>query len=352
MSLTALPTELLDAIFDPLAACNSTLTALARTCASLSPSATRLLYRDVSVSAYARNFSVVGTLAARPELAGLVRSFAVTVDDANEDSHADLYKQLQRALRNMPRLAHLELNVHPDASWVVDGGAGGIEYAQLEHFATSFQLDTHLSSFLGRAPSLLSLQLSTPAHSVPHIPHSCVPALASYTGPACLLPLFAGRPLTALHLSGELSPEDVSRFAAPTGAPWREASAAHHKSPVRVLSALTSAAPAQMLEVLAAAFSDLVCLRLMTTSAFWDAPDMSFYSRIAETLSSLPSLSSFELSGMHWEHRPKSAPSLFAPSSGCVEKEWISPPVSPRIVEADPDQREFDFDEAFLEWSY
>lgn len=68
----------------------------------------------------------------------------------------------------------------------------------------------------------------------------------------------------------------------------------------------------------------------------------------------MPELGVFELSGMHWEHRPKSS-SPFTSKPSCVEKEWVSPPVTPRAIELDPDagrQIDFDFGEAFMEWSY
>ena len=43
---------------------------------------------------------------------------------------------------------------------------------------------------------------------------------------------------------------------------------------MQVMSAMTSAPPAQLLEILAVAFPNLVCLRLMTTRALWDLPDL------------------------------------------------------------------------------
>ncbi|OBZ77973.1 hypothetical protein A0H81_01795 [Grifola frondosa] len=69
MTLTALPTELLDAILDPLAPHFPTLASTVRTCTAITPSATRLLCRHLSASASARNLSVVNTLAIRPDLA-------------------------------------------------------------------------------------------------------------------------------------------------------------------------------------------------------------------------------------------------------------------------------------------
>ena len=86
------------------------------------------------------------------------------------------------------------------------------------------------------------------------------------------------------------------------------------------------------------------------------APAQSFYGRIATALASLPLLGAFELEGMHWEVRPKSAaPGSRSPDGMCPEKEWVSPPVSPRSAEDDADalhDNDYDFDNAFVDWAY
>ena len=71
---------------------------------------------------------------------------------------------------------------------------------------------------------------------------------------------------------------------------------------------------------------------------------------MANTLSSLRHLSSFELSGMHWESRPKPV----TPDGSVIEKEWISPPVTPRVIEEDPVPQDYyaEFEESFMEWAY
>ena len=75
------------------------------------------------------------------------------------------------------------------------------------------------------------------------------------------------------------------------------------------------------------------------------------YGRIATALASLPSLAAFELGGMHWVVRPKSLG-----DSMCPEKEWLSPPVSPRSADGDGgvlhDNDYYDFDNAFVDWAY
>ncbi|KAI0939528.1 hypothetical protein AcW1_004534 [Taiwanofungus camphoratus] len=291
MSITTLPVELLDAICEPLATDPSTLSSLALTSTAVNPSVTRLLYRTLSVSTHARNLPVVGTLAARPALARLVHTFSITLDEAETALHP-LYKQLQTALRRMPQLASLELLVDTHASWMLPGVDCDLEYRCLEHFACSFPLDAHLSAFLGRLPSLRSLQLSAPAPpNTSLLPSSYIPLLESYTGPGSLLPLLSPRPLTTLHLSGDLTAVDIpgTSGALPVGEPppdfyetanWLASPDGETKdnkdavAQVQVLSAITSAPPAQLLEALARAYPKLVCLRLMTTCAFWEAPDM------------------------------------------------------------------------------
>ena len=68
----------------------------------------------------------------------------------------------------------------------------------------------------------------------------------------------------------------------------------------------------------------------------------------------MPRLSALELAGMHWQSRPKQSTSPVEPE----EKEWISPPVSPRVAAEPEDEdeeledRDYDFDGAFLDWSY
>ncbi|KAF9821423.1 hypothetical protein IEO21_00669 [Rhodonia placenta] len=346
MSLTALPTELLDAICEPLASNASTLASLARACAATHGSAMRMLYRSVSVSTYAGNLPIVHTLAIRPELARHVRSFAITLDDSDAVLRP-YYALLQAALQQMSQLESLELHVDSTASWVL---LDLNDPSRLEHFACAFPLDPNVTAFLSRTPALRSLQIADPAPStVPALHSMHFPLLESYTGPASLLPLLASRPLTTIHLSGDLKIEDIPHSGSAPEAKTGD---------VQIMSAITSAPPVLLLETLARAYPGLVCLRLMTTFAFWQAPDMTLYSRIADTLASMSSLTVFELSGMHWESRPKSPGSL--PAVGGERKEWISPPVTPRAAENQGEVETFlenqnqnlGFGEAFLDWSY
>ena len=80
-----------------------------------------------------------------------------------------------------------------------------------------------------------------------------------------------------------------------------------------------------------------------------------FFARIATTLStSLPALSAFELSGVHWVFRPNSGSAADGSAVGSG-KEWVSPPVTPRPADAevvDIQDWDFEFNEAFMEWAY
>lgn len=411
MELAALPVELLDAILAPLAPDSSALAAAALSCAALNPSATRLLYRHLALSEYAHNTSVIRLLATRRDLAGLVRTFSVHLGDA-DPAVRPMYSDLQRALARMTNLTSLALYVDASASWILSPPQAQKSkksnilhpeppfYPRLEHLTCNFPLDAHLAAFLGQVPSLISLQLSSflsdaDVQSEPepaHVHPSHIPLLEAFTGPARVLSTLSSRPLRAVHLSGDLTLDLLPPMSAPSaeeamphlresGAiPDLDQSSRASTSTdaetdtgalLQVLSAMTSAAPAELLEALALAYPNLVCVRLMTTRALWDLPDLvrpsalsavrggadssvpqAFYSRIADTLSTLPHLTTFELSGMHWQSRRKAEP------AAAVETEWISPPVSPRAAELPPpdidddEPLDYDFDGAFLDWSY
>ncbi|KAI0786331.1 hypothetical protein C8Q75DRAFT_808327 [Abortiporus biennis] len=358
MSLSDLPVELLDQIFEPLSP--NALAALAITTSFFNSSATRHLYRDISLSAYTHNLNAVNTLATQPRLASLVRNFSLNVDDS-DGVLREYYVLLSNALQNMPNLHSLDLHVDSHASWILfpsSSGGSPLTYSGLQHFATSFSLDKNLMQFLTRTPSLISLQLppSFIESDCAELPLLAIPNLASYTGPSSFLRQIApGRPLVTLHLSGDLSLHDIehiSHSVLPVTSNTDAESGVDSENGVEVLSAITSTPPTVFLETLAKACPRLACLRVMTTCAFWEAPDLTFYSSIANTLSTLRSLNAFELSGMHWESRPKST--AVSDDGAPSEKEWVSPPVTPRVLDVDEvnEENSHDFEEAFLEWAY
>ncbi|KAF7800006.1 hypothetical protein EIP86_011249 [Pleurotus ostreatoroseus] len=433
MSLVALPAELLDAIFAPLPP--ATLAALARTAAPLYPAAAARLYRALAASSFARNLAVVPTLAAHPHLAALVREFSLSLDDCDADAEngREYYEQLQRAVHGMHRLVSLELNVDARASWVLAPPASPSPspspsseepvYDRLESFACAFALDAPTAAFLARTPHLRALQLAADAAPSPSpsaagannavtrtgtatatLAATALPRLASYTGPAHLLPqLLPARPLAALHLSGDLAPADVdalvhlsssSSSSTPSSSSFSSSSQptshAHAHQPsalasIHTLSALTSAPPGALVAALAAACPAVVHLQVITTCALWEAPD------VTSALCALPALKTFELSGMHWVLRPRhpsppppppppsssASSSSSASNSSCPvaqghtrlgsthaiaqgKTEWLTPPPTPRaaplaLLEAQGPGAGVgmeDFAEAFMEWAY
>ena len=173
MALTALPVELIDAVLSPLALNHDALAAAARTSRLLNTCATRLLYRHLSISAYAKNLALIPHLARHPHLAAHVRTFSVHLDDA-EPAVVPTYSELQRALRLMTNLMSLALYVDASASWILsppqrEGGqksdgipiSGPAFYPRLEHLTCNFPFDPHLESFLAQTPALISLTLSS-----------------------------------------------------------------------------------------------------------------------------------------------------------------------------------------------
>ena len=169
-----------------------------------------------------RNLTAVSTLALRPHLAALVRSFSITIDDGAEKTEPGYYDRLKQAVQGMSGLTSLEIHIDASLSWVMLSSPLVRDvplYPRLEHFACSFGLDSHIAGFLAHTPSLTSLQLASSTDFV-ELPTSIIPSLATYTGPCTLLAqLLPSRPVTSLHLSGDLSLTDIELFAETIGAP-------------------------------------------------------------------------------------------------------------------------------------
>ncbi|KAI0092822.1 hypothetical protein BDY19DRAFT_1024845 [Irpex rosettiformis] len=354
MALSDLPIELIDTIFEPLSA--STLAVLSRTSQLFKPCASRLLYRHLALSSVTRNLSAVNTLASRPHLSPLVRKFSLTIEDDAADLDQKYYVRLSQALRSLQDVTSLELHIDANLSWVLPKSSS---YPHLRHFSCSFGLDKDVTMFLTRTPALRSLQLAAESPNCCPLPRSAVPNLISYTGPPNLLPqLLPARPLNSLHLSGDLTIEDIEHF---TDAPTPTATHPHCRDrwstpttsgadAIETLSTITSAHPVSVIEALAGACPNLVSLQLIASYAFWQAPDITFCTRVSAALSHLRHLNAFELSGIHWQFRNRE---ILTTDGTCVEKEWMSPPVTPRLDAMEGlGGGDWEFDEAFMEWAY
>ncbi|KII95786.1 hypothetical protein PLICRDRAFT_150705 [Plicaturopsis crispa FD-325 SS-3] len=290
MSLVALPVELLDSICHKVAPAD--LAALTRTSTTLSPVARRLLYRDISVSAHAHNFSVVKTLAQKAGIAQDVRTFAISVHDGMY-AFSSFYGLLRDALSNMPNLTSLRLTVDSHASWILSGPSQPTVYTRLEHFTCSFPMDHHVGTFLERTPNLLELEaestsIATPPPAFSLAPTS-IPRLIQYIGsPRVAKHLAVGRPLESIILhGGDVGVADIIDYSRTT-------------AQTTILQLITSALPGPLLEALSQHMPHLSYLRVMTTYNFEKAPDADFYNQVANALVAFPDLTAFELSGIHW----------------------------------------------------
>src|ERR1700761_8486071 len=154
MSFTMLPQELLDAVCENLSPPD--LARLSHTASFLHLPAQRQLYRHVAISPSRRNLSVVLTMARKPHIAHLVRSFAIDLDSYST-LLSPFYQQLARALSSMTQLTSLHLFVDPSASWIL----WNLSFSKLIHCACPYTLDSHVSAFLGRTPALLELEVDS-----------------------------------------------------------------------------------------------------------------------------------------------------------------------------------------------
>lgn len=295
MFILNLPVELLDDIC--LNVTPTDLSAIAQTSSLLYPVAQRLLYRNLSVSSWYDNLSVVATLAKRPDLARFVRSFSVSLDPSTP-IFLSFYRLLSKALSNMTDITSLGIFADASTSWLLIGTEKSAQYPHLRHFAGSFPFDSYVAKFLETTPALLELELdSTLIHSSPppRLSMSAIPHLAQFVGSSDAAGVIVpGRPLESIHLnSGDLNEDDVTCLAQTTAR-------------VIVFGASTTSLPAPLLDVLARHLPHIVYLRIMTTHGFAKAPDVAFYEEIASGLGALPDLTAFELSGMHWGSRKKS----------------------------------------------
>ncbi|KAJ3880155.1 hypothetical protein F5051DRAFT_502034 [Lentinula edodes] len=320
MSFTMLPLELIDVVCANLAPTD--LARLSYICSSAHQAAQRQLYRHVSISSSRRNLGVVLTIARKPRIAHYVRSFSMELD-----SYFTLlrpfYQQVSHALASMTELTSLRLFVDPTASWVLQD----ISLPRLVHFACPFNLDPHVSNFLRNTPALLELEVdSTPCglgRPASALAPSSVTQLQHFVGSSLAAEVtIPSRPVQSVQLTaGDLTEEVATRLSESTVG-------------IAILSATTSSAPATLLQLLSQRMQCLVHVQLLTTYSFPEAPDVTFYERIAGALNAFPDLQTFELSGMHWDSKEL--------KDSDRHRVWQSQPLkselnsSPEYLEIDP----------------
>lgn len=290
MPLQYLPAELLDSIchYAPL----PDLVALSKTSSLFYTVTQRFLYRHISIDSTSTNLAVVLTLAKKPHVARHVRSFAIRLDPYTTTILRSYYCRLREALSNMSELTSLDMSVDPTASWVLRIRPN-VKFPRLQHFASSFPLDSHVAHFLCRAEAIRQLEVDSFPISDPIAPSSlpvtAIPHLSCFIGSSqAAQAVIPGRPVEEIHLNSGDMTEDVVRGLAKSAAS------------VLLLGASTSSLPLPLLGTLAEFMPQLEYLRMMTTYNFLDAPDATFYQSTANALASLRNLHSFELSGMHW----------------------------------------------------
>jgi len=263
MPLQYLPAELLDNICHhaPL----PDLVALSRTSSLFYTLTQRLLYRHISIDSTSTSLAVVLTLARKPHVARHVRTFAIRLDPYTTTVLHSYYRRLREALSNMSQLTSLDMSVDPTASWVLRMRSD-VKFLRLQHFASSFPLDSHVAHFLCRAEAIRQLEVDSFPISDPIAPSSlpvtATPHLSCFIGSSqAAQAVIPGRPVEEIHLNSGDMTEDVVRGLAKSTAS------------VLLLGASTSSLPLPLLGTLAELMPQLKYLRMMTAYNFLDAPD-------------------------------------------------------------------------------
>ncbi|ESK97495.1 hypothetical protein Moror_17674 [Moniliophthora roreri MCA 2997] len=306
-----LPLELIDAISQFLP--SSDLARLSQSCTRYHLVTRRLLYRHLALAPAYNNLGILITLAKKPDIARHVRSFSVELD-AGTAVLRPYYRNISIALSFMSELKSLNLSLDPSSTWVLQG----VKTHSLTRFSSTFYLDHHVTRFLEHTRSLLELELGSPhATHVSSMPPFAVPHLEQFSGPALAAELIVpGRPVHSIQLtSGDLSENVVQQLAKSSAS-------------IAVLSGTSSLPLPRLLNLLSQHIQQLVYLRMMTICNVTEAPDADFYSTIADSLSSLPNLQAFELSGMHWG-------SLHKSDDGTKQAVWQAKPLSAEFTTDD-----------------
>ncbi|KAG9101175.1 hypothetical protein FS749_009637 [Ceratobasidium sp. UAMH 11750] len=133
---------------------------------------------------------LIRTLARSPELATHVRSYTISLKQA--DPVGNLYRLLARALSHMTNLHSLSFEIPGDKSWVLQGCSANIRW-----FKTSLEFDDKLANWMATKPLVHDLIL-TRTKTFPLQPHQ-LPNLGIIFGtPQAVLPAVIGRPVRSV----------------------------------------------------------------------------------------------------------------------------------------------------------
>ncbi|KAG9104506.1 hypothetical protein FRC06_001887 [Ceratobasidium sp. 370] len=137
-----------------------------------------------------RSVMLIHTLARSPELAAHVRSYTISLKQA--DPVGNLYRLLAKALSHMTNLHSLSFEIPGDKSWVLQGCSANIRW-----FKTSLDFDDKLADWMATKPLVHDLIL-TRTKAFPLQPHE-LPNLGIIFGtPQAVLPAVTGRPVRSV----------------------------------------------------------------------------------------------------------------------------------------------------------
>lgn len=290
-SLSTLPVELVNILCDDLHPAD--LAALAATDVRLYRIAHRPLYRHLVIDNH--NLTCIFTLARNPHIAALVRSFSIRLAPCSFLLRS-FYRLLATALSNMNEITSLHVSIDQAASWIM-ATRDDASYHRLTHFSSAFHLDDNLVHFLNKTDALLELELDPRPSNPPllGLRDGALPLLKHFAGSSQAAQyLVPGRPVENIHLSaGDLTEEVAVSLSKSTAS-------------ILVLAAATSSHSVSLIGTLTRCMEHLVHLRIVTTYNFSHLPDTTYFSDIADALTSLPDLQSCEIWGLHWISAKKS----------------------------------------------
>ncbi|KZS98001.1 hypothetical protein SISNIDRAFT_449618 [Sistotremastrum niveocremeum HHB9708] len=288
MSLVCLPSEILDA-----ALCNlqpPDLVAVASAHSRLAPFAQRLLYRELNLQSSSVALRVLRTLARSPYIARFVRVFHLRLPPAHDALLlAPFHRLLATALSSMTALQHLSLYINPEASSCILQRCSTVTYPHLRSFVSNFTWSDQLVRFLEGTPDLVELGVGAHCHRASAPRPSLTPHLSIFSG-SCdtARSLMQHHRFKNLYLHSGTLTEDIIQHSLSQSTELHSLTAIVGSFSVTTLSSITQACPS------------LAQLRLWTTTDLDNDFIMAVSDPISHLLASTPTMTTFELSGFHW----------------------------------------------------